>query len=126
MSSSLEQAAKPSAPAANLNEFSGEEIVSFSDCSTVRDARERRVAKILASSPAVHAEGSKEGTHEGAKDGIHEGSKDGIHEGSKGGIVEDAKFGIESPPEAVVGLPIKVRSTEITTRGIGPIILGIA
>lgn len=30
-----------------VNEFSGEEIIPFDDCETVRDARQRRVARIL-------------------------------------------------------------------------------
>lgn len=59
-SNSLEQTAKRSTPA--VNEFSGEEMVSFSDCETVRDARERRVARILAASPAVDIERSEDAT----------------------------------------------------------------
>lgn len=58
VSSSLEQTVKRSEPA--VNEFSGEEMVSFSDCDTVRDARERRVARILAESPALDIERSED------------------------------------------------------------------
>ena len=32
-----------------VNEFSGEDIIPFDDCETVRNARQRRVSRILAS-----------------------------------------------------------------------------
>lgn len=43
---SSEETHKPSV--LPTNNFSGEDIIPFSDCTTVRQARQRRVARILA------------------------------------------------------------------------------
>lgn len=37
-----------------VNEFSGEDIIPFDDCETVRNARQRRATSILASSAPAH------------------------------------------------------------------------
>lgn len=94
-SSSLEQTAKRSAPA--VNESSGEEMVSFKDCRTVRDARERRVTRILAASPAVDIADIER--------------------------PEDANDSTPEAAEAAVGLPVKVRTTKNTTIGVDHILL---
>lgn len=37
-----------------VSEFSGEEIIPFDDCETVKDARQRRVARILGAADPAH------------------------------------------------------------------------
>lgn len=37
-----------------VNEFSGEEIIPFDDCEAVKDARQRRVARILGAAAPAH------------------------------------------------------------------------
>lgn len=44
----------PTLSAPSVNEFSGEAIIPFNDCETVRNARQRRVARILSTSAPAH------------------------------------------------------------------------
>lgn len=48
--------------APSVNKYSGEKIIPFDDCKTVRDARQSRVARILDASPSVHGERSDTST----------------------------------------------------------------
>ena len=41
-------------PARAVNQFSGEDIIPFDDCEAVKDARQRRVARILGVSAPTH------------------------------------------------------------------------
>lgn len=45
-----------------VNEFSGEDIIPFTDCETVRNARQSRAARILAPSTSTHRAPSSDAT----------------------------------------------------------------
>eukprot|EP00903_Cladosiphon_okamuranus_P019907 g18296.t1 len=53
--SSYKSVGSPTRAAPAVNEFSGEDIVPFDDCETVRNARQRRVTRILESSAPANS-----------------------------------------------------------------------
>ncbi|CAN0537511.1 unnamed protein product [Ectocarpus sp. 12 AP-2014] len=57
-----------------VNEFSGEDIIPFSDCETVRNARKSRAARILAPSTSTHRAPSSDATNSPEGSGIRRSS----------------------------------------------------
>ncbi|CAM9239642.1 unnamed protein product [Ectocarpus sp. 8 AP-2014] len=53
-----------------VNEFSGEDIIPFTDCETVRNARQSRAARILAPSTSTHRAPSSDATESPEGSGI--------------------------------------------------------